>query len=152
MVARDKQCRMAGSNKHSVIVATFALTALCAGCVSTLSGKLVGPGGSLVVSPEARVNITPLDVGEDSAATVVVDVDSEGAFYTRADLAPGVYSVEALVPGFKITSENVDIRKTREVELRMIPVVTPKVAPVGANVDLDVGRGAGGAELTPPQL
>jgi hypothetical protein len=137
--------------KIIVAMGTMSL-ALLASCTPTLAGKLVGPGGEMVASPDARVNITPVDAVEGVSLSVVAEVEADGTWSTRETLQDGAYVVEALVPGFRVQSEKVLLPGQRHVELKLVPVVAPKAAPIGANADIDLGRGAGGAELTPPQL
>jgi len=130
----------------------LALAALTA-CAPTLAGHLKGPGGEPVFGPEARVNIQPLDEAAEPGSTVVVTVDGSGAFTTDAELKPGPYLVEALVPGYGVASRKVTIGSDSEpVELKLAPLAKTKAKAIGANVDADGGRGAGGATLTPPSL
>lgn len=131
---------------------SLALALAACGCAPTLAGQLKGPGGEVVTSPEARVNIVSLAPGADAQGVVVAEVDGDGAFATSADLAPGDYLVEALVPGYGLVSERVRVGETEKVELTLKPLPKAKTGAIGANTGLDAGRGAGGATLTPPSL
>lgn len=138
--------------KVSPLLAVLAATGLAA-CAPTLAGQLKGPGGTLVSSPDARVNISSLAPGDEAPAPIVVAVDSSGKFATDAKLTPGPYLVEALVPGFSPESKRVMLGETEglEIEMKALPK-TPKAAAIGARADADQARGAGGATLTPPTL
>jgi hypothetical protein len=122
-----------------------------AGCAPTLSGQLKGPGGEVVTTPDARVNISSLSAAE--GAILVVPVDGSGQFSTDEDLPAGEYLVEALVPGFGLASTKVQVGGDEpEVELTMTPLERPKTTAIKVNINGDAGRGGGGATLTPPNL
>jgi len=79
-------------------------------------------------------------------------VDSNGEFSSDSKLDDGKYLVEALVPGYKATSIRIDLKGSKKVDLILMRTKRPKAASVDANVDVEMGRGSGGATLTPPQL
>lgn len=131
---------------------TLGLLLALTGCAPTVAGQLKGPGGEIVASPEARINIVSL-AGEGSEQKVVVTlVDSNGTFATSEELPPGDYLVEALVPGYAPASERVRLEDAGHIELTLKPLETLKAQAIGVNVGVDEGRGAGGATLTPPNL
>lgn len=129
----------------------LALSLIVTGCAPTLAGQLKGPGGIIVTSKEARVNISSL-APESTTAPVVVEVDSSGRFAASEALEPGPYLVEALVPGFAPESRRVMLGETDGLEIEMKPVPRARASTVGANYGGDPDRGAGGATLTPPNL
>ena len=64
---------------------------------------------------------------------------------TDAKLAPGPYLVEALVPGFKLSSQRVTLGDKQAIELRLSALPKTNASAVGVNMDAEVGRGAGNA-------
>lgn len=131
----------------SLLGATLCLS----GCAATLEGHLSGPKGEPVTSSDARVNIAPL-APNNKTAPVTVAVEGDGSFKTNAALAPGVYLVEALVPGYALGSQRVTVGEGLPVDLTLKPLPKMKASAVGANGAGDVARGEGGATLTPPEL
>ena len=130
--------------------AAVAAALLPAACAPTLAGQLLGADGAGISSAEARVNIVSLAPGEP--VSVVVPVDGGGRFKTDAKLAPGPYMVEALVPGYSLSSQRVTLGDATPLELHLSPLPTPRPAAVGVNMDAEPGRGAGSATLTPPSM
>jgi hypothetical protein len=120
-------------------------------CAPSLSGRLVTRNGDAIISSDAAVNVTPLDKKSEAGAPAIVPVSADGEF--KAELKPGIYLVESFVPDFSVASQRIEIGKS-PVSLRLILEKLPatKPRPVGANMDIDAARGAGGAVLTPPQL
>jgi len=123
-----------------------------------MAGRLTTQTGALVASPDARVNITNLTPhGKAAPATLVIAVARDGTFATRAELPPGDYLVEALVPGYTLASKRVQIgddssSSDAHLTLMLKPLAQAKVTPIGVNTSVDEGRGAGGATLMPPSL
>lgn len=119
------------------------------GCVPTLAGIVKSTEGEMVVSSDARINITSLAaVGEKHMTSV--KVDESGKFSTRDPLPEGDYLVEALVPGYGVTSKKIHIGQKGDVTLLLQPVSHQRSPGIGANLQGDQARGAGGATLTPP--
>ena len=81
-----------------------------------------------------------------------MDITPDGEFTTDADLEKGEYLVETLIPGFKNGSTKIDLNKEQEVVLEVSPAQKPKTSSIGANTDVELGRGQGGATITPPEL
>ena len=148
MAGRYKFTYVAFTKRCALVLAALYLVS----CAPTLSGKLEGQTSELSPS-EARVNVTRLD-GEKGAEprTIVIDVEPNGEFSTDEDLPEGSYLVEALVPGYKLVSERVEINESKEVKFKLTPLSAPKPRAIGTNVDVDMGRGSGAATLTPPNL
>lgn len=132
-----------------------------AACAPSLVGKLTDPSGQVVSSSEARVNITSLDSSSAAAESnengvIICKVDGKGRFESGASLKPGTYLIEALVPGYELTSQKVTVEQGKELVLVMKPLTKAKAAPIGIELNSDSSgsssRGAGDATLTPPQL
>lgn len=126
-------------------------------CTPNLSGQLISTDGQLSVSRDAKVNVTRLDVDSADAATVqpnvfIGDVGADGKFSVTLDVAEGEYLVEAVVPGYAVVSQRVNMADGQPITLQMIPVGNPKAGMIGTNMDADAGVGSGGATLTPPSL
>ena len=83
---------------------------------------------------------------------MILSVGRDGRFQADEALPDGDYLIEALVPGYSLESQRVSVGKTKEVELTLKALDQAKPTAIGANLDGEIGRGAGGATLTPPQL
>lgn len=121
-------------------------------CSPTISGTLAGEKGELVVTPEARVNITSLASQEEPAKILLLNVSSDGEFYTKEKLEPGLYLIEALVPGYKAASVKVNIPTNEDIRLSLSPLKEIGPTSIDVNLEGDAGKGAGAATLTPPEL
>ncbi len=125
-------------------------------CVPGLNGQMVATEGTLAVSKDAKVNVTRLDLAsaEDPEAMSVFigDVNPDGTFSVTLDADEGEYLVEAVVPGYAVSSQKIALVDQKSVTLQLIPVGKPNASMIGTNMDADVGVGSGGATLTPPSL
>jgi len=133
------------------ITINMLLVMISASCAPTLSGRLVTRAGDAIISRDASVNVTRLDGASGESPMRVVVVSEDGEF--KAELPPGNYLVESFVPEFSMASQRVEVG-TSAVNLRFVLEKLPASKPsaVGANIDVDAARGAGGATLTPPQM
>lgn len=126
----------------------FGLFLLVSSCTTTLSGTIVSTKKDVSTFKDGKVNIMALD---GSTPSQVVDIGPNGEFSSVESLNEGIYLIEALVPGFKPVSEKFKISDSRVVTLKVEPLDTrPQV--FGVNSTLELGRGEGGAKITPPQL
>lgn len=131
---------------HWSILAVFLFLWACA---PTLAGIVKSTEGEIVVSSEARVNITSLvPVGERHMTSL--KVEQNGKFSTRDSLPEGDYLIEALVPGYGVTSKKIHLGHKSDVTLLLQPAGLQKSSTIGVNMQVDQARGAGGAILTPP--
>ena len=125
-------------------------------CVPGVSGKLVATEGSLAISKDAKVNVTRLDLtapaDPESVQVFIGDVNPDGTFSVSLDATEGEYLVEAVVPGYAVSSQKIALADQKEVTMQLIPVGKPSASMIGTNMDADVGVGSGGATLTPPSL
>ena len=144
--------RRCGYRLVSRCIAFVTIGLIAAGCATTISGSVVSPGVSKFDPSEARINVALLNSGGQKPLQMVVPVDESGRFKTEIDLPEGRYLVEALVPGFEATSQNVKISGSKTLVIRLTPIKNQKTKVIGANLDLEVDRGSGGAMLTPPNL
>ena len=147
------------AEKSTKLSKDFGLAVMCsiivASCSTTLSGTLTsenGEKGELVVTPEARVNVTSLASKDEPAKILLLNVSNDGEFYTKEKLEPGLYLIEALVPGYKTASVKVNIPATEDIRLSLSPLKTMEPSAIDVNLDNDAGKGAGAATLTPPEL
>jgi hypothetical protein len=125
-------------------------------CVSGVSGKLVATEGALAVSKDAKVNVTRLDLtsaaDSESMQVFIGEVNLDGTFTVSLDANEGEYLVEAVVPGYAVSSQKIALADQKEVTMQLVPVGKPSASMIGTNMDADVGVGSGGATLTPPSL
>ena len=124
-------------------------------CAPGLSGQLVATQGNLAITRDAKVNVTRLDVtsGEDSQPSVFIgDVSSDGSFAVTLDAADGEYLVEAVVPGYMVASQKLQLSESNSVILQIVPIGKPTAGMIGTNMNAETGIGSGGATLTPPKL
>lgn len=117
-------------------------------CATTLSGTVVSTQKDASAFKSGKVNIMSLD---NKIAPQVVDISPGGEFKSIASLEDGVYLIEVLVPGFKSTSEKIHIKESKVITLKLDPVETGTQV-FGVNSDIELGRGEGGAKITPPEL
>lgn len=122
-------------------------------CAPGLSGQLVSSDGKLAVSADAKVNVTRLDgPATDEASVFIGDVGSDGTFAVVLQAAEGEYLVEAVVPGYAVTSQKINLNDDNTIVLQIEPVGKPKPSTISTNMGADTAVGAGGATLTPPNL
>jgi hypothetical protein len=140
-----------GKNKFTQVMVLAFIAVASMACTRTISGKLTTESGGLVVSEDARVNISRLDQSGRSEMYVYT-IDSDGEFESTDDLKPGRYLVEVLAPGYSAVSAHVDMKKSSFVKLVTKKIEKTRYQSFGANEDVELGRGSGGAVLTPPQL
>ncbi len=131
-----------------LITLILALTAF--GCAPTLSGKLALSTGEPIATKDGSINITSLKGG--SHTVIVVTVNEDGEWATDADLAEGAYLVEALVPGYTLSSKRIVLGQEEDIEIVLTKLEQIDSEAVGVNLDGDVARGSGGATLMPPNL
>ena len=123
------------------------------GCATTISGTLAAKDPKQKIDYQnARINISRLDKANVSAENYVVAVDEEGAFETAVDLEKGRYLVEALVPGFAAESKTLEIQSSQEIHLKVTPLDSPATSSISPNMNVELGKGEGGATLMPPNL
>jgi len=125
-------------------------------CAPGLKGKLVATEGVLAISKDAKVNVTRLDrtsPADPEVMTVFIgDVKADGTFSVTLDASDGEYLVEAVVPGYSVSSRKIALSDQKSVTIQLVPVGKPSASMIGTNMDADVGVGSGGATLTPPSL
>lgn len=117
-------------------------------CATTISGTLVSTEGNNTTFKSGKVNILSLD---NQSPSQVVDVAPNGEFTSKEPLENGTYLIEALVPGFKATSEKIRITESKIVTLKLVPIAADTQV-IGVNSNLELGRGEGGAKITPPEM
>jgi hypothetical protein len=120
------------------------------GCAPTLAGKLTLSSGDPIISKSGSVNITSLN--SKTQKPVVINVDENGEWSTDLELSNGDYLVEALVPGYSLGSKKISLGKGEDVTIVLSKLGSVNAKAIGVNVHSDVGRGFGGATLTPPKL
>jgi uncharacterized protein YgiM (DUF1202 family) len=150
-LALKKGCKMRKLGAPLLPLTLIIVNSLLASCAPTLSGLIKSSEGSLVVSQESRINITSLSLSTERHMATL-NVQRDGSFSTRENLPAGDYLVEALVPGYAVSSKRVKIGSKEQVTLMLQPSTVLKTPSIGVNARLDQGRGAGGATLMPPSL
>jgi hypothetical protein len=136
-------------------VIVLALLLSLNSCVPGVSGQLVATEGALAISKDARVNVTRLDLASTDPETVSVyigDVNPDGTFSVSLGASDGEYLVEAVVPGYAVSSQKIALSDQKSITMQLVPVGKPSASMIGTNMDADVGVGSGGATLTPPSL
>jgi hypothetical protein len=136
--------------KATKALALLTLALPLGACAPTLAGQLRSADGQPLATTDARVNVVSLAPADPQA--VVVGVEANGSFEVDESLPPGPYLVEAIVPGYGLASQRVAIGEQKAVELQLTKLPPAKAPTIGANMEGDAARGAGGATLTPPSL
>lgn len=144
---RKKPCLRNLSILRGIVITVFAASFIS--CAPTLAGNISTQSGNVIESSEGRINITSLNNPDQNSMVVRIN---QGEWSTDSDLAPGDYLVEALVPGFRLMSQKITLGQTKKVSMILSPLSKTDPTAIGANLDADVGRGQGGATLTPPKL
>lgn len=125
-------------------------------CAPGLSGKLVSSDGKLAVTKDAKVNVTRLDADagatESGPSVFIGEVGPSGAFAITLEAGEGEYLVEAVVPGYAVASQKINLRDGNTVTMQIEPVGKPKASVISTNMGAETVVGAGGATLTPPNL
>ena len=125
-------------------------------CAPGLSGQLVSSDGMLAMAKDAKVNVTRLDVGsgsEEAPTSVFIgDVATDGTFAVTLQAGEGEYLVEAVVPGYAVTSQKINLNDGNTVKMQIEPIGQPKASAISTNMGSETAIGAGGATLTPPKL
>jgi hypothetical protein len=71
-------------------------------------------------------------------------VESDGSFTVTLDAAEGEYLVEAVVPGYAVASQKINLASAGSVRLQIQPVGNPKASMIGTNMEAGTGVGSGG--------
>lgn len=132
-------------------ILSLALGLLATGCATTITGVLQDTSGAAVYSQEARVNISPLLTNDSSATSQMLTVSEDGSF-SSADVEPGSYLVEALVPGFAPSSQTVQVQSDQHLTLKLRSLKKIQSGTISTGDDVEFSRGSGGADLMPPNL
>lgn len=121
------------------------------GCATTITGSIVGENDNPIKAKEGKVNILLLSKSKRKISHII-DVNENGKFIADENIEPGEYLIEPLIPGYKTTSVKITIKKNIDIKLRAYKSNSIKSSVIGANIDIEEGRGSGGASLTPPKL
>ncbi len=119
-------------------------------CAPTLSGQLLEANGEPVYHQDGRINISLINA-KDASESYIVNLKADGSFDSPTNLKAGLYLVEALVPGYRLQSTQVELQSSQKAKL-----ILEKLSP--SDVDLirysgsSQGVGSGKVNLTPPQL
>jgi hypothetical protein len=124
---------------------------LLTGCASAISGQVKNTSGDIVKHADARINVVRLDAPE-SPTPLILSVDEKGQFGSGSVLDDGSYIVEILVPGYKSSSQKVDLKGSKELSFTLVPLKTATTSSFKVQDERGSGVGEGGALLTPPQM
>ncbi len=128
-----------------VIISAVTLNA----CVSSLSGRVIDHQGQPIFSGDARINVSSMSKDPWSK---VVSVSKGGYFEVEGIEDQNEYLIEALVPGFQISSLTIRGNSSHPIVFKLNPITTSSVDAIGTNQSPNAGRGSGGAAITPPSL
>ncbi|MFK7825555.1 MAG: carboxypeptidase-like regulatory domain-containing protein [Oligoflexales bacterium] len=92
---------------------------LLSSCASTLSGTVYDEHGNIVRTENGMINIVPLDK-KQKPLTVSVVITKDGSYEVKDKLPVGYYFLEALVPGYEITSLRFHVDSVDEMDLTLI--------------------------------
>ena len=125
---------------------SFALFFLIiASCSSLIEGKIEdfpkqGLTGGLL-------NITRLDSGDRFSK--VVEISEEGEFSSEG-FGEGEYLLEAVIPGYRVSSSKWDTKKNKPVALKIGSKISTLTKSFGKRKNLILDRGQGNVTLNPP--
>ena len=120
-------------------------------CATTISGVVLDEANKPVKSNEGKVNIHLLSASK-SPMSIVVDIDESGEFSTSSNLVEGEYLVEPLIPGYRSNAVKLKLVDSQKLTLQTTKLKAVKASIIGTSTNSDVGKGAGEATLTPPNL
>ena len=87
-------------------------------CASTISGTLYDEQGNVIEVDNGMINIVPLDKNQ-SPKNVSVAIGKDGSYEVKEDLPEGYYFLEALVPGYEITSLRFHVDSVDQMDLTL---------------------------------
>ena len=106
----------------SVVVKEFVFLAalfLVYSCASTLSGSIYDEQGNIVRTDNGMMNIVPLDKSKQPVSMSVA-IEQDGTYEVTEDLPAGYYFLEALVPGYEITSLRFHAESVEKMDLTLV--------------------------------
>ncbi len=118
---------------------------IIASCSSLIEGKIEdfpkkGLTGGLL-------NITRLDSGDRFSK--VVEISEEGEFSSEG-FGEGEYLLEAVIPGYRVSSSKWDTKKNKPITLKIGSKINTLTKSFGKRKNLILDRGQGKVTLNPP--
>ena len=92
---------------------------LSSSCASTLSGTIYDEHGNVVRTENGMINIVPLDKKQNFNNVSVV-IAQDGSYEVSEELPVGYYFLEALVPGYEITSLRFHVDSVEQMDLTLV--------------------------------
>ena len=120
-------------------------------CAPHIGGQLVDPVGQPITSPEARVNVIALESGGNGTMEILTP-DAGGKFESTLRVSSGTYLIEALVPGYKSQSLKVTGDDCKNLQVKLESAAKISTSTFRAYTTVSPDQGAGGVNITPPQL
>ena len=134
------------------IINIILLGLICSSCASYISGQLLDSNGGVIANQEARINIIHIKNGTNKFISVL-KTDNKGRFSSSKNLSKGAYLIEALVPGYKISSKNIILETSLNIILTLEPLTNSNLSPIFEVRDKeDPNKGSGNVNIMPPQL
>ena len=127
------------------------LTSLLYGCATSISGVVMDETNRPIKTHEGKINIHLLSPST-RPLSIVVDIDAKGEFSTNTNLTEGEYLVEPLIPGYRSDAIKLQLSASQKLTLSATKIGPIKPSTIGTGENSDVGKGAGEASLTPPNL
>lgn len=127
----------------------LALMLVISGCTTTISGEITDSNGQ-PISFSGKINIVRLDSNAEQKS-LIIDIDQRGMFESNADLEEGEYLVEPLIPGYEYGSTRISLTSSQHLKFAVKERPKTKPKTFKANDNLNIGMGAGNANLTPPK-
>lgn len=87
--------------------------------MSTLSGTIYDEAGEVITTDNGMINIVPLDK-KKKVRNISVAISSDGSYEVKEDLPLGYYFLEALVPGYEITSLRFHVDTVNRMDLTLV--------------------------------
>lgn len=122
-------------------------------CSTMLTGRLFSTDTNFHVPADARINVSKIDAKEDEPRNWVLTVKEDGTFATEKSLPEGNYLVEAVVPGYRLASVNIQLKESRKIDLKLEPLAKTATRSIDPrDSDESLNRGQGEVRIIPPQL
>lgn len=119
-------------------------------CAPSLSGQLLESNGEPVYHQDGRINISLIKPDQEQES-FIVSLNKDGSFDSPGNLKSGTYLVEALVPGYRLHSKQVELQSSQKTKLVLEKLESTEADLIrysGGNQ----GVGSGKVNLTPPQM
>ena len=132
------------------ILIVLLSSTLLYGCSTTITGSFVNTSGAQVNPREGKVNIVRI-FPKTPYVSYISQININGIFHL-AEVKPGKYFIEPLIPNYRSKSKIIDVRDNIQVVLEVNKRKSDTAKSINLNMNIDSSRGSGTAKISPPNL